>query len=424
MADRPVLSTPRAGAGTSRHEDAQAAIGERSGASRRRGASESGIQSEPEKYSRARTVVDRMPANPPGARSVARARAQARRPAQTQPGTDAEPQARTRSGAHARRALRAQLRQVRSSATPPAWMATGRPMLHRLVRNRRRALIAFGASAATLVGLSSAMAVVFGGEQAVADDPQVSSANQTPRDAGSFSNRDASYVHGVGDQNDLGAGGLADTPSQAAQLALATTPKYPNPLTRDPVLHLLRRSTFGPTPQEVAVVKQIGIDAWIERQLDPNSVGDSVGELVNQLYPKINMSIPELRAAVGNDKRREAQVHLGRATIARQIWSSRQLYEVMVDFWANHLNIQNPFPEGDDNRANWDRDVIRKHAMGKFSDMLLAAARHPAMLLSSTTPSLTRNRSTRTTAASCSNYTPSASTADTTRPTYASARTS
>jgi uncharacterized protein (DUF1800 family) len=52
----------------------------------------------------------------------------------------------------------------------------------------------------------------------------------------------------------------------------------------------------------------------------------------------------------------------------------------MVDFWANHLNIQNPFDGGQDNRTDWDRTVIRKHALGKFSDMLLASARHPAMM--------------------------------------------
>src|SRR5690349_9028544 len=61
-------------------------------------------------------------------------------------------------GAHARRAFRAELRQVRGSSTPPAWMATGRPMLHRLVRNRRQALMALGGSAVALAGVSTTMA--------------------------------------------------------------------------------------------------------------------------------------------------------------------------------------------------------------------------------------------------------------------------
>jgi uncharacterized protein (DUF1800 family) len=52
----------------------------------------------------------------------------------------------------------------------------------------------------------------------------------------------------------------------------------------------------------------------------------------------------------------------------------------MVDFWANHLNITNPFDGGWDVRAPFDKDVIRKYALGRFSDMLHASARHPAML--------------------------------------------
>ena len=62
------------------------------------------------------------------------------------------------------------------------------------------------------------------------------------------------------------------------------------------------------------------------------------------------------------------------------MWSSRQLYEVMVDFWANHLNVTNPFDGGWDVRTPYDNDVIRTHALGRFSDMLLASARHPAMM--------------------------------------------
>jgi uncharacterized protein (DUF1800 family) len=247
------------------------------------------------------------------------------------------------------------------------------------MRNRRGALAAFGASAAGLAGLSSTMAV-FLGDEASGEPKETTGAQQVPQKAGSFSNRDASYTSGVGDTNDLGAGGLAATPTAAAQAALAATPRYPTPLTRDPVLHLLRRATFGPTPQDVADVKQLGIDAWIDRQLNPGTVDDPGGDAVNRLYPYLAMNIEQIRRSVPDDKRNDPSWHLGRATIGRQIWSSRQLEEVMVDFWANHLNIQNPFDGGWDNRTDWDRTVIRAHALGRFSDMLHASARHPAML--------------------------------------------
>jgi uncharacterized protein (DUF1800 family) len=67
------------------------------------------------------------------------------------------------------------------------------------------------------------------------------------------------------------------------------------------------------------------------------------------------------------------------ATLARQVWSRRQLFEVMVDFWANHLNVTTP-GLGWDVAGSYHDDVIRHHALGSFTDMLLAAAAHPAML--------------------------------------------
>ena len=177
----------------------------------------------------------------------------------------------------------------------------------------------------------------------------------------------------------LGAEGLADSPAAAAAVAAAATPTWPTPLGRDPELHLLRRATFGPTLLDVVAVKQIGVDAWLERQLHPPGISDPAGDDVLGLYPTVSMSTDQIRANVKENDWLAMQ-ELGHATLARQMWSARQLYEVMVDFWANHLNVTNPFDGGWDVRTPYDNDVIRAHAFGKFSDMLRASARHPAMM--------------------------------------------
>ena len=63
------------------------------------------------------------------------------------------------------------------------------------------------------------------------------------------------------------------------------------------------------------------------------------------------------------------------------IFSERQLFEVMVDFWNDFLHV-GPFFDGSDMvRSSFDRDVIRKHALGRYPDMLVAANRHPALLI-------------------------------------------
>ena len=71
---------------------------------------------------------------------------------------------------------------------------------------------------------------------------------------------------------------------------------------------------------------------------------------------------------------------LQRAKLLRAIYSERQLFEMMVDFWENHFNI---FANKDDDRyllTSYDRDTIRPFAMGRFRDLLGATAHSPAML--------------------------------------------
>jgi uncharacterized protein (DUF1800 family) len=71
--------------------------------------------------------------------------------------------------------------------------------------------------------------------------------------------------------------------------------------------------------------------------------------------------------------------------IYRALYSNRQLEEVLVDFWFNHFNVfelKNVPPNGSERMllASYERDAIRPHVLGKFKDLLLATARHPAML--------------------------------------------
>ena len=73
-------------------------------------------------------------------------------------------------------------------------------------------------------------------------------------------------------------------------------------------------------------------------------------------------------------------VELAQAKVLRAIYSERQLQEVMVDFWYNHFNVFGP--KGADKwlGTSYERDVIRRHALGRFRDLLGATAKHPAML--------------------------------------------
>lgn len=253
------------------------------------------------------------------------------------------------------------LRRLFGRKTKVIQVASGRSLrrgsLALLPVRRRRLLLGIGTGAVVAGGAGTAAALLTG----------------TISFSGSRGGRPDTAVDG------LGAAGLAGSPSEAARIAAAATPTWPTPLARDPEVHLLRRATFGPTLVDVVAIRQLGIDAWLERQLNPQAIPDPSAEAILAAYPTTGMTTAEIRATLKNGDGK-AMNELGRATLARQMWSTRQLHEVMVDFWSNHLNVTNPFDGGWDVRTSYDNDVIRAHALGSFADMLWSAARHPAMM--------------------------------------------
>ena len=107
------------------------------------------------------------------------------------------------------------------------------------------------------------------------------------------------------------------------------------------------------------------------------------------LPPQALAQVPEYRR-MGMRTRQPQQVVSGdlkEGKVFRAIYSNRQLEELLVDFWFNHFNVYENKnlqvqPPGAERMllASYERDAIRPHVFGKFKDLLLATARHPAML--------------------------------------------
>jgi uncharacterized protein (DUF1800 family) len=114
--------------------------------------------------------------------------------------------------------------------------------------------------------------------------------------------------------------------------------------------------------------------------------------LVAGLLPPQSMAaLPELRRE-GQRLRNPRLVvseDLKEAKVFRALDSNRQLEEVLVDFWYNHFNVDQAKNVPNVPQAfnlvhlligSYERDAIRPHVLGHFKDLLLATARHPAML--------------------------------------------
>jgi uncharacterized protein (DUF1800 family) len=239
---------------------------------------------------------------------------------------------------------------------------------------RRRAIFGGAIAAAAAGAAVLAKQALFKSEPTAKIRPAAS----TPLEEAPFADRDESFTQAAPTPTTAPLpDNVYDSASAAAEATEVTNATL---LTADdPVRHLLRRTTFGATPGMVDEVHEMGIDAWLAQQLDPSSIDDGTADGVWGQLPLASKSSTEIQRSI-EQYDWEAMFAYGQATIGRLVWSKRQLQEVMVDFWSDHLHV--PVPGG----AAWDvgpsyyNDIIRANALGSFKEMLLAAMQHPAML--------------------------------------------
>jgi uncharacterized protein (DUF1800 family) len=155
----------------------------------------------------------------------------------------------------------------------------------------------------------------------------------------------------------------------------------------DHALRALNRFGLGARPGERQRISDPR--GWLRSQLDggpptlraseatsPGAIGDAVRGL-------------RLQGQRDEQERREARRRLvalvadeAQTALEARITSERPFVERLVAFWSNHLCVSGgskvlvaPLA------GSYERDVIRPHVLGRFEDMVLASAKHPAMLV-------------------------------------------
>jgi uncharacterized protein (DUF1800 family) len=161
----------------------------------------------------------------------------------------------------------------------------------------------------------------------------------------------------------------------------------------------LNRLAWGPKPDDpftgIGAFNTLGADdvsrltAWVDQQLDATFLSaqdDSDARLAAAAssLPSLPQALSQLwtnyyRAQSVDRTKPVKDVRV--ATLIRALFSRRQLYEVMVDFWHNHFSIYAwDFSYASSTWASYDRDVIRPNTLGNFRTMLEAVAKSTAML--------------------------------------------
>jgi uncharacterized protein (DUF1800 family) len=174
-------------------------------------------------------------------------------------------------------------------------------------------------------------------------------------------------------------GGLLDPPRLGPGSGPFATPTEPGV---DLVEHVLNRCTFGIRPGDREGLLSLGdsvgeaVSAWRKRQLSPEALDDRGLEHRLRAFESVFQGVGDTYEY----RRRVLLEDLTRATLLRAVFSKRQLHEVMVELWTDHFNIDMSKGECAWLKVADDRDVIRRHALGRFPDLLRASALSPAML--------------------------------------------
>ena len=176
------------------------------------------------------------------------------------------------------------------------------------------------------------------------------------------------------------------------------------------IAHVLNRVGYGPRAGEVAKVRAIGVQTYIDQQLHPDHVADAgmnarleglttVGMSMSEIATRFEIPQLEMRRArrqeAAQGKGQEEQtspapdmlrrgnqpiVELSQQKVLRAIYSERQLQEVLADFWFNHFNVDARKGRDRFMLTEYEREAIRPHVLGRFRDLLEATAKSPAML--------------------------------------------
>jgi uncharacterized protein (DUF1800 family) len=160
-------------------------------------------------------------------------------------------------------------------------------------------------------------------------------------------------------------------------MKIAAPPSTVSDNWKDPVARLVRRISMGITADELTHARSLGYTGYLEEQLNPSRIDDAAcTKFVQNTYPMLSQRGDQIYSV---SMYTPGRLQLTEAALYRAAFSKRQLQERMVEFWTDHFNIAI-----DD---VWylklidDRDVIRRHALGRFPDMLRASANSAAMMV-------------------------------------------
>ncbi|HJT06327.1 MAG TPA: DUF1800 domain-containing protein [Stellaceae bacterium] len=147
------------------------------------------------------------------------------------------------------------------------------------------------------------------------------------------------------------------------------------------------RFGFGARPGELDAIAR-DPRGWVLGQLGraPTPLGGNLPDSASMVVAELEMRRDkrlgdEAGKRAFNERVRAVYLAEVGARLGAAVASETPLVERLTYFWSNHFTVSILRPAIRGFAAAFEREAIRPHVTGRFSDMLLAVARHPAMLL-------------------------------------------
>ncbi|NND09143.1 MAG: DUF1800 domain-containing protein [Saprospiraceae bacterium] len=181
---------------------------------------------------------------------------------------------------------------------------------------------------------------------------------------------------------------IADLPSNAydvgRSLASGIEP-YTGPWGEKQVLHLLRRTLFGPQVDQINMFKEMTMDEAVDRLLETEQDPQPPLNHYNDEEIK-DPEVPLGETWIDSYTREDSDITGARVVSLKTWWINNvlnqgpSLHEKVIFFWHNHLATQ-----------SWDVfwpnltyhhfEMLRRHAFGNFKDLIKEVTLDPHMLL-------------------------------------------
>ena len=155
--------------------------------------------------------------------------------------------------------------------------------------------------------------------------------------------------------------------------------KYTGEWSLTDAAHLLRRTTFGPTLAEIKAGHAMGLDALVQRLMQPSPMPNPP---LNANYaddPNVPIGSTWVTAPyiAGENLERYRNQSLAAWTLQQQLQEQFSLREKMTLFWYNHFAVHNI---NDPKYLYKHVTLLRENALGNFKQLVKEVTLDPAML--------------------------------------------